>query len=49
MSDRTLVVMPSWVGDCVMAAPVVAALADSGRRVTLLAKKPLLSFTSTSP
>jgi heptosyltransferase-2 len=42
MSDRTLVVMPNWVGDCVMAAPVVAALAESGRRVTLLARKPLL-------
>jgi heptosyltransferase-2 len=42
MSDRTVVVMPNWVGDCVMAAPVVAALADSGRRVTVLARKPLL-------
>ena len=42
MGDRTLVVMPNWVGDCVMAAPVVAALAASGRRVTAMAKKPLL-------
>jgi heptosyltransferase-2 len=41
MSERTLVVMPNWVGDCVMAAPVVAALAASGRSVTLLARKPL--------
>ncbi|MCB9378489.1 MAG: lipopolysaccharide heptosyltransferase II [Holophagales bacterium] len=38
---RTVVVAPNWVGDCVMAEPVVAALAASGRRLTLLAKRPL--------
>jgi len=38
---RTVVVAPNWVGDCVMAEPVVAALASSGRRVALLAKRPL--------
>jgi heptosyltransferase-2 len=42
MSVRTVVWMPNWVGDCVMAEPVVRALAASGRDVTLLAKKPLL-------
>ncbi len=38
---RTVVVAPNWVGDCVMAEPVVRALAGAGRDVTLLAKRPL--------
>lgn len=38
---RTLVVMPNWVGDCVMAEPVVRALAAAGREVVLLARRPL--------
>jgi len=38
---KTLIVAPNWVGDCVMAEPVVRALAGSGRRLTLLAKRPL--------
>ncbi|HSM14036.1 MAG TPA: glycosyltransferase family 9 protein, partial [Thermoanaerobaculia bacterium] len=44
---RTVVVMPNWVGDCVMAEPVVRALAASGRELALLAKPslhPLLGF-----
>ena len=39
---RTLVVMPSWVGDCVMALPVLEALAASGRKVVAFAKPHLL-------
>lgn len=38
---RTLVVAPNWVGDCVMAEPVVRTLAGSGRHLALLAKRPL--------
>ncbi len=38
---RTLVVMPNWVGDAVMAEPVVRALAGSGRETVLFAKRPL--------
>lgn len=41
IAPRTLVVMPNWVGDCVMAEPVLRTLADSGRELTLLAKRPL--------
>ncbi|MCM2269339.1 MAG: lipopolysaccharide heptosyltransferase II [Thermoanaerobaculia bacterium] len=41
IAPRTLVVMPNWVGDCVMAEPVLRALVDSGRELTLLAKRPL--------
>ena len=40
-APRALVVMPNWVGDCVMAEPVVRALAGSGRSLALLAKRPL--------
>ena len=35
---RSLVVCPNWVGDLVMAAPVIRALADAGRQVVALAK-----------
>ncbi len=38
----TLVVAPSWVGDTVMALPVLDALAASGRRLTVLAKPHLV-------
>jgi heptosyltransferase II len=41
-ASRTLVVMPSWVGDCVMAEPAVRALAASGRGLVVLAKPHLL-------
>lgn len=46
-APRTLVVAPSWVGDTVMALPVLAALAASGRRLQVLAKPhlhPLLAL-----
>ena len=35
---RSLVVCPNWVGDLVMAAPVIRALADAGRQVVALVK-----------
>jgi heptosyltransferase-2 len=38
---RTLVVLPNWVGDVVMAEPVLRALAASGRELALLGKKGL--------
>ena len=38
---RTLVVAPNWVGDCVMAEPVLRALAASGRVLAVLAKPAL--------
>ncbi len=38
---RTLVVMPNWVGDSVMAEPVVRALAAADREVVLFARRPL--------
>ncbi|GMU64441.1 MAG: glycosyl transferase [Acidobacteriota bacterium] len=44
---RTLVVMPNWVGDAVMAEPVLRALAASGRELAVLGRKglhPLLSL-----
>ncbi len=49
MSPRTLVVAPSWVGDTVMALPVLEALAATGRELRILAKPgihPLLGFWS---
>jgi len=46
---RTLVVMPNWVGDCVMAEPVVRALAAAGRELVLLAKQPLLPLLQLLP
>lgn len=39
--ERTLVGMPNWVGDCVMAEPALRALAASGRELVALAKRPL--------
>ena len=49
MAVRTLVVMPSWVGDCVMALPVLDALAAAQRELVLLAKPhlaPLLRLST---
>lgn len=46
-APRTLVVAPGWVGDAVMALPVLEALAASGRRLRALAKPhlhPLLAL-----
>jgi heptosyltransferase-2 len=37
-TQRTLVVAPNWVGDTVMALPVLEALAESGRELYVLAK-----------
>ena len=49
MSVRTLLVMPNWVGDCVMALPVVEALAAADRQVVTLAKRHLTSLLALSP
>ncbi|HEV8240254.1 MAG TPA: lipopolysaccharide heptosyltransferase II [Thermoanaerobaculia bacterium] len=49
MTIRTLLVMPNWVGDCVMALPVVEALAAADRRVVTLAKRHLTPLLSLSP
>ena len=49
MSLRTLVVMPNWVGDCVMALPVLEALAATERQVVTLAKPHLGPVLRLSP
>jgi heptosyltransferase-2 len=46
---NTLVVAPSWVGDTVMAAPVFGALAASGRRPAVLARRALLPLVELLP
>ena len=46
---KTVVVMPNWVGDCVMAWPVLEALAASGRELTVLAKSHLRSLLVLAP
>jgi heptosyltransferase-2 len=46
---RTLVVMPNWVGDAVMAEPVLSALAASGRELALLGRKGLLPLLALLP
>lgn len=46
---RTLVVAPNWVGDLVMAEPVLRALAASGRDLALLLKKPLAPLAPLLP
>jgi heptosyltransferase-2 len=46
---RTLLVMPNWVGDCVMALPVVEALAAADRQVVALAKGHLLPLLRLAP
>lgn len=45
----TLVIAPNWVGDTVMALPVLERLAASGRRVTVLAKAPLAPLLELVP
>lgn len=46
---RCLVVAPNWVGDTVMALPLLDALANSERRVSVLAKPHLHSLLRLSP
>lgn len=49
---RTLVLAPNWVGDLVMAAPAIGALAASGRRLEVLARShlhPLVGLLPGSP
>ncbi len=46
---RTLLVLPNWVGDAVMALPVAQALQASGRRVVGLAKPHLASLLALAP
>ena len=48
-APRTLVVAPNWVGDLVMAEPVVRALAASGREITLFVKRPLAPLAALLP
>ena len=48
-SLRTLVVAPNWVGDTVMSLPVLDALAESGRDVTMLAPSHLHPLLALSP
>ncbi len=45
---RTLVVLPNWVGDTVMALPVLEALAADHRHITALAKPHLESLLALS-
>ena len=45
-APRTLVVMPNWVGDCVMAEPVVRALDESGRELVLVARPHLVPLVA---
>ncbi|HEV8631125.1 MAG TPA: lipopolysaccharide heptosyltransferase II [Thermoanaerobaculia bacterium] len=49
MTLRTLVVMPNWVGDCVMALPVLEALASSDRQLVSLAKPSLVPLLRLLP
>ena len=46
---RTLIVVPQWVGDCVMALPVIEALAASGRDLVVLARQPLHPLLRLAP
>lgn len=46
---RCLVIAPNWVGDTVMALPVLDALAQAERRVAVLAKPHLHSILRLSP
>jgi heptosyltransferase-2 len=46
---RTLVVMPNWVGDCVMALPVLDALAATRRELVPLARPHLVPLLRLSP
>lgn len=50
MSDRrTIVYAPNWVGDTIMALPVIEALAASGRTVDVLARRHLLPLLDLVP
>jgi heptosyltransferase-2 len=49
LSARTLVVAPNWVGDLVMAEPVFAALAASGRDLVVLARPGLRPLAALLP
>ncbi|MEE8367652.1 MAG: lipopolysaccharide heptosyltransferase II [Thermoanaerobaculia bacterium] len=49
MSPRTLVVTPNWVGDLVMALPVLEALARDHREVWALAKPNLVPLLESNP
>ena len=46
---RTLVYAPNWVGDTVMALPVIEALAAAGRQVEVLAKPHLVPLLNLAP
>ncbi len=46
---RTLLVMPNWVGDCVMALPVAEALAASDRQLVALARPHLAPLLRLAP
>ena len=46
---RSLVVMPNWVGDLVMAEPVLTALAAADREVVVLARPALASLIELLP
>ncbi len=48
-APRTLVIAPNWVGDLVMAEPVLRALAASGRELTLFVKAPLAPLARLLP
>src|SRR5581483_6342554 len=49
MPVRTVVVMPNWVGDCVMALPVLEALAAAQREVHVLARPHLAPLLRLAP
>jgi heptosyltransferase-2 len=49
MTARTLVVVPNWVGDVVMALPTLEALAASGREIDVLARPGLAPLLGLSP
>ncbi len=49
MAGDTLVIAPNWVGDTVMALPVLDALAASGRRCRVLARPHLEPLLALSP
>lgn len=46
---KTLVVLPNWVGDTVLALPVLEALAASDRRLAVLSRPNLVSLLQTQP
>jgi heptosyltransferase-2 len=48
-TERSLIVAPSWVGDTVLALPILEALAASGRRLDVLAAPHLHPLLRLSP